>query len=127
MLLKEIPEAMKPRGIAIDEASTADKFHQLEAKAAQSILLEVQRVARPAASIIVSNGGDHAADDRSRRTIFRRHCCTRHDFRSSKGRSAAPLAFGFGETRHSGPRDIGCFGGPLLILRCGDLRASGQR
>jgi len=48
MLLKEIPEAMKPRGIAIDEASTADKFHQLEAKAAQSILLEVQRVARPA-------------------------------------------------------------------------------
>ena len=33
-LLREIPEAMKPRRIAINGASPSDKVHQLEAKAA---------------------------------------------------------------------------------------------
>jgi molecular chaperone IbpA len=33
-LVREIPEAMKPRQIAINGASTADNIHQLEAKAA---------------------------------------------------------------------------------------------
>jgi molecular chaperone IbpA len=33
-MVREIPEAMKPRRIAINGASTADNIHQLEAKAA---------------------------------------------------------------------------------------------
>ena len=33
-LVREIPEAMKPRRIAINGASTADSVHQIEAKAA---------------------------------------------------------------------------------------------
>ena len=33
-LVREIPEAMKPRRIAINGASTADNVHQIEAKAA---------------------------------------------------------------------------------------------
>jgi molecular chaperone IbpA len=33
-LVREIPEAMKPRRIAIDNASTPGNVHQLEAKAA---------------------------------------------------------------------------------------------
>ena len=33
-LVREIPEAMKPRRIAINGASTADTVHQIEAKAA---------------------------------------------------------------------------------------------
>jgi molecular chaperone IbpA len=33
-LVREIPEAMKPRRIAINGASTADHVHQIEAKAA---------------------------------------------------------------------------------------------
>jgi molecular chaperone IbpA len=33
-LVREIPEAMKPRRIAIDGATTSDKVHQIEAKAA---------------------------------------------------------------------------------------------
>jgi molecular chaperone IbpA len=33
-LVREIPEAMKPRRIAIDDASTSDNVHQIEAKAA---------------------------------------------------------------------------------------------
>jgi molecular chaperone IbpA len=33
-LVREIPEAMKPRRIAINGASSADKVHQIEAKAA---------------------------------------------------------------------------------------------
>jgi molecular chaperone IbpA len=32
-LVREIPEAMKPRRIAINGASTADNVHQIEAKA----------------------------------------------------------------------------------------------
>jgi molecular chaperone IbpA len=33
-LIREIPEAIKPRRIAINSASTTDKVHQIEAKAA---------------------------------------------------------------------------------------------
>jgi molecular chaperone IbpA len=33
-LVREIPEAMKPRRIAIDGATTSDNVHQIEAKAA---------------------------------------------------------------------------------------------
>jgi hypothetical protein len=33
-LVREIPEAMKPRRIAINGASNADSVHQIEAKAA---------------------------------------------------------------------------------------------
>ena len=33
-LVREIPEAMKPRRITIDGATTSDNVHQIEAKAA---------------------------------------------------------------------------------------------
>jgi len=89
-LVREIPEAMKPRRIAINGATTAGNVHQIEPRRPDSdtTVPRVSDARHPASS---KNGGDHAADDRFRRQCFRhqRAAASRDGLRSPEGRSDA--------------------------------------
>ena len=126
-LVREIPEAMKPRRIAINGASTRQRPSARGQGGLDHPLRSAARRWTRGIGVRLKNGGDHAADDRFRRQCFRhqRAAASRHDLRSSKGRSGAPLAVGFRETRHPGVLGIRWIGDRFLPLAAGAGRPQG--
>jgi molecular chaperone IbpA len=107
-LVREIPEAMKPRRIAIPTSgcrASLDARHRYSSK----------------------NGGDHAADDRFQRQCFRhqRAAAPGDRLRSSGRRSDASFALGVRETRHPGVMGVRCISDRLVSRVAGTCRPQG--